>query len=79
MKFHSTKKSQDDNTPSVELKESVLNGLAPDGGLYMLNAIPKFDDKFFYVCGVKEMVIQVKERLINLGVKEERIKIEKFV
>ena len=46
MKFHSTKKLKDDNS-SVELKEAVLNGLAPDGGLYMPDFLPKFDDNFF--------------------------------
>jgi len=45
MKFHSTKKSENDK--SVGLKEAVLNGLAPDGGLYMPDTIPKFDGDFF--------------------------------
>lgn len=46
MKFHSTKQINKDNS-SVGLKEAVLNGLAPDGGLYMPDVIPKLDDGFF--------------------------------
>ncbi len=43
MKFYSTKHSG----PEVELKEAVMSGLAPDGGLYMPSAIPKLESDFF--------------------------------
>ena len=43
MKFYSTKH----NSPDVELKEAVMSGLAPDGGLYMPNSIPKLENDFF--------------------------------
>jgi threonine synthase len=45
MKFHSTKKLHNDT--SVSLKDAVLNGLAPDGGLYMPDTIPKLGPDFF--------------------------------
>lgn len=44
MKFHSTK--QPKNKGGISLRETVLNGLAPDGGLYMLDSIPKFGNDF---------------------------------
>lgn len=43
MKFYSTKH----NSPDVELKEAVMSGLAPDGGLYMPISIPKLGSDFF--------------------------------
>lgn len=42
MKFYSTNK----NSPAVDLEEAIMNGLAPDGGLYMPEAIPKLTDDF---------------------------------
>lgn len=45
MKFHSTNKTKEDNS-NVSLKEAVLNGLAPDGGLYMPDVIPKLANNF---------------------------------
>lgn len=46
MKFHSTKQTNKNN-PGISLKEAVLNGLAPDGGLYMPDVLPRLDDDFF--------------------------------
>jgi len=46
VKFHSTKQLGKDNG-KAGLKEAVLNGLAPDGGLYMPDFIPKFNEDFF--------------------------------
>ncbi len=43
MKFYSTKHS----SPDVELKEAVMSGLAPDGGLYIPTNIPKLNNDFF--------------------------------
>lgn len=43
MKFYSTNKK----SPAVDLEEAVMNGLAPDGGLYMPEAILKLTDDFF--------------------------------
>lgn len=42
MNFYSTNKK----SPIVGLKEALLNGLAPDGGLYMPTEIPKLSDDF---------------------------------
>ncbi|MBI2415171.1 MAG: threonine synthase [Candidatus Kerfeldbacteria bacterium] len=43
MKFYSTNKK----SPAVDLEEAIMNGLAPDGGLYMPEAIPKLTNDFF--------------------------------
>lgn len=43
MKFHSTRKQ----SPDVSFKEALLNGLAPDGGLYLPNYIPTLPASFF--------------------------------
>lgn len=43
IKFYSTNKE----SPSVDLREAVQNGLAPDGGLYMPERLPKLEDGFF--------------------------------
>ena len=42
MKFYSTNKK----SPAVDLEKAIMNGLAPDGGLYMPEAIPKLTDDF---------------------------------
>ena len=39
MRYHSTRSPE----PSVDSAQAVLEGLAPDGGLYMPEAIPAFD------------------------------------
>lgn len=41
MQYHSTRS----DTPCVDSAQAVLNGLAPDGGLYMPLALPEFDWK----------------------------------
>ncbi len=43
MKFYSTNKK----SPLADLKEAVMGGLAPDGGLYMPAEIPKLPPDFF--------------------------------
>lgn len=43
MRFYSTKR----NCSEVGLEEAVMNGLAPDGGLYMPSKISKLPDDFF--------------------------------
>lgn len=43
MRYYSTNKK----APTVSLRDAVLNGLAPDGGLYMPESIPKMPDDFF--------------------------------
>lgn len=43
MKFYST----NGESPMVGLEEAVMNGFAPDGGLYMPFSIPHFSNDFF--------------------------------
>jgi threonine synthase len=48
MKFLSTNKK----SAEVGLKEAVMNGLAPDGGLYMPQYIPSIEDSFLHKIGL---------------------------
>lgn len=43
MKFYSVNRQ----SPSADLREAVMNGLAPDGGLYMPEQIPRIPKAFF--------------------------------
>ncbi|MCL5730250.1 MAG: FAD-dependent oxidoreductase [Candidatus Pacearchaeota archaeon] len=43
-----------------------------------LRYIPHDFNGDFYVCGLKEMIISVKEKLVSMGFKEEQIFYEKF-
>lgn len=36
------------------------------------------DNKTFYICGLKEQVLETKELLLSLGVKNEKIKTERY-
>lgn len=47
MKFYSTQQ----NSPLVGLQEAIMNGLAPDGGLYMPIEIPRLPSIFFKQAG----------------------------
>lgn len=42
MKFYSTERK----SPLVSFRDALFNGLAPDGGLYMPEAIPRLTDEF---------------------------------
>lgn len=43
------------------------------------NYIPEnLQNKTFYICGLKELVIETKELLLNKGVKSENIKFERY-
>jgi threonine synthase len=42
MRFYSTERK----TPSVSFRDALFNGLAPDGGLYMPETIPRLPDQF---------------------------------
>lgn len=43
MQFYSTRNKK----LKVELKDAVLNSLAPDGGLFMPESLDKLSDSFF--------------------------------
>ena len=57
MQYHSTRSS----TPSVDSAQAVLNGLAPDGGLYVPQAIPQID----VAACLKENTIAMASRIIS--------------
>ncbi len=52
MLYYSTNKK----APNASLQEAVVNGLAPDGGLYMPEQIPSLPDSFYNEIGNKSLV-----------------------
>jgi len=72
MKFYST------NNPGlkVELKEAVIRGLAPDGGLYMPESIPRLPDSFFSSLGkisFQEIGITVGRNLLGDSIPDKEL------
>ena len=64
MKFYST----NNNNQQISLKEAVLQGLAPDNGLYMPLTIPKLPFSFFHDLSKKsfrELSFDVAANLIG--------------
>lgn len=64
MRYYSTNKK----APEVSLRDAVLNGLAPDGGLYMPESIPQMSDDFFRTlphASFQEIAYAVGERLFE--------------
>ena len=55
MQYHSTRGA----SPAVNSAQAVLQGLAPDGGLYMPEAIPAFDWKACVASDTLDMAIQI--------------------
>lgn len=51
MKFYSTNRGENSPAQEVDLREAVMNGLAPDGGLYMPITIPHLGDDFWKQSG----------------------------
>jgi ferredoxin-NADP reductase len=45
--------------------------------IYLLEKIKNLD-QYFYICGPDPMIESVKEKLLNMGVKEGKIVIEQF-
>ncbi len=60
MLYHSTRSV----TPQVDSAQAVLTGLAPDGGLYMPEAIPAFDWKACLRCSSQEMSTAILSALL---------------
>lgn len=64
MKYYST----NDKNHRVSLQEAVIQGLAPDNGLYMPESIPKLSDSFFETLpekSFKEISLEVAKNLIG--------------
>src|SRR6185436_103289 len=73
MKYYST------NNPNhtVSLKEAVLNGLAPDNGLYMPQRIPVFPADFFSTLHEKkfsEIAFDVANAFLEDDIPQNKIK-----
>ena len=60
MLYHSTRGS----APAVDSAQAVLQGLAPDGGLYMPEAIPAFDWQACLRGSAQEMSVQILSALL---------------
>lgn len=56
MWYHSTRNS----VPMVDSAQAVLQGLAPDGGLYVMTKMPAFDVE---ACLKKDMLGQMEQIL----------------
>ncbi len=74
MKFSST----NHDSPEVGLEEAVMNGLAPDGGLYMPKEIPRLPDDFFQRAGemsFHDIAFEMGKYFFSPDVPENRLKI----
>lgn len=72
MKFYSTEK----NSPPVGLREAVMSGLAPDGGLYMPEQIPRLPDDFFRRAGnasFQDVAFAAAQKFFMPDVPEDRL------
>jgi len=72
MKFYST----NHESPEVGLEEAVMNGLAPDGGLYMPKDIPRLPDDFFQRAAemsFHEIAFEMGKLFFSPDVPEERL------
>jgi threonine synthase len=64
MNFYSTK----NQTEKVSLKEAVLHGLAPDGGLFMPNKFSPLNSSFFdqiFSLSLPELALEVSKHLLK--------------
>lgn len=74
IKFHSTNY----NTPDVDFKTAILRGQALDKGLYMLNEIPKLNEKQIF--GFKDLKLKdiayiVIEKFVGGSIPDNELKI----
>jgi len=74
IKFHSTNY----NTPDVDFKTAILRGQALDKGLYMLNEIPKLNEKQIF--GFKDLKLKdiayiVIEKFVGDSIPDNELKI----
>ena len=60
MNYHSTRSARE----CVDSAQTVINGLAPDGGLYMPQTLPDFDAKACLACDVYGMATMLLSALL---------------
>lgn len=73
MKFYST----NHNSPSVGLRDAVMNGLAPDGGLYMPERIPVIPRAFFNnisQMGIRDIAYVVSDLILGTDIPSSEIR-----
>ena len=73
MKLYST----NHKSPVASLRETVLSGLAPDGGLYMPTELPRLPEDFWKTIGVlsfQEISFEISKTLMKGDVAERELK-----
>ena len=80
LSFYSTNK----RVAGISLKEAVLHGLAPDGGLFMPEVIPQFAPSFFehlFSLSFQEISFQVGKHLLQKSISDNILReiIEKSI
>ncbi|NMB82403.1 MAG: threonine synthase [Ignavibacteria bacterium] len=73
MKYYSTNR----NSPSVTFEEALMNGLAPDGGLYMPESIPKLEKSFLENLenlSFQEIAFEIAKRFIEGEIEADDLK-----
>ncbi len=73
MNFYSTNKK----SPNVGLYEAIINGLAPDGGLYMPENIPKLEKDFFKkasTMSLQEVAFKMAEKFFTPDIPNKILK-----
>lgn len=66
-----------DKNVSVSLKEAILNGMAPDGGLYMPKKIPQLPITFFNNIknlSFQEIAFEVSRLILNKAIPEDDLR-----
>ena len=69
--------STNDKTVSASLKEAVLNGLAPDGGLYMpheLTRMPSFFLDQIHTYTIREIAFEISKHILGEAIPDDVLK-----
>ena len=78
MKFYSTNEKIGSPKASVSLKEAVMKGLAPDGGLFVPDEIPRMDASFFESMDTKtfqDISFEVAKNILGKDIPEDVLNI----
>lgn len=77
--FHEEFKALEEKYPNFEFRP-VLSKEDWEGlkGHIQDHLPDNIDNKMFYICGLKELVLDTEEKLLNKGIKKEKIKKERY-
>jgi threonine synthase len=70
LRFYSTGK----NAPHASLKEAVLQGLAPDGGLYLPEALPQIDLERIQHLSFQELSYEIAKTLLHQDIPPQELR-----